>query len=196
MGLGTKITGKTEGFKKLERKTWVDNPNVKEIGVPYYSYTNEFFQLLRDFEENKDLTYLRRKFYWLFRKQTTEVVSKTKALLREAGKIDVVFAYIHFPDLLNHVWYTDKDRLKKFYVETNEFVGHLKAILKETHLLLISDHGFDFTKNDHSDFGFISSNKEMKFPKSIIELGKQVKRYQRKSYDETGGISGKIHIHT
>jgi hypothetical protein len=68
------------------------------------------------------------------------------------------------------------DRLNKYYLEINAFVGHLKGILKKTHLLIISDHGFDFTKNEHSDFGFISSNKKMMFPKSIIELGERIKK--------------------
>lgn len=175
LGIGMKMTGGVIGYGKLKRKTWVDNPNVKEIGAPYYSYTNEAFQYARDFQKNNDLAYYRRRLYWLFLKQTAEVVTKTKELLKASENVDIIFAYIHYPDQLNHVWFTDKDTLKKFYVETNEFVGHLKTILKDTHLLIISDHGFDFTKNDHSDLGFISSNKKMKFPKSIIELGEQIK---------------------
>lgn len=175
-GIGKRVTGRIEGFKKLDRKTWVDNPNVEEINVPGYSYKNETFQFLEDFRANKDLESYRRRLYWLFLKKTAEVVFKTKVLLKEGEKIDIVFAYLHYPDVFNHVWFTEKDTLKRYYFEINEFVGYLKSILKDTHLLIISDHGFDFNKNKHNDFGFISSNKKMIFPKSIIELGKQIKR--------------------
>lgn len=176
LGLEKKITGRNQGFKRLNRKTWVDKPNVEEINVPYYSFTNEGFQVLKDFGENRDLKKYRRRVYWQFLKKTSEVVSKTEDVLKEGKNIDVVFGYIHYPDGFNHIWFTDMDRLNKYYVEINEFVGHLKGILEETHLLIISDHGFDFTKNVHSNFGFISSNKKMKFPKSIIELGKRIKK--------------------
>jgi hypothetical protein len=174
LGIGKKVTGGIAGFGVLKRKTWVDNPNVREIEVPYYSYKNDVFHVVKDFHENKDLASYRRRVYWLFLKQTTEVVTKTKVFLKEGEGIDVVFAYIHFPDAFHHAWLKDMDTLKKYYLEINEFVRHLKGILKDTHLLIISDHGWDFSKDTHSDLGFISSNKKMVFPKSIIELGKHI----------------------
>lgn len=180
-GIGQKVCGRTEGFKKLGKKTWIDNPNVEEIGVPYYSYTNKTFQLMRDFEKDKDLTTYRRRLYCLFLEQTAEVISKTRTILKEGKNIDITFAYIHFPDLFHHVWFTDKDELEKYYWEINEFAGRIKSILKNMHVLIISDHGFDFTKNTHSNFGFISSNKKMTFPKTIIELGKQIEQLSEKN---------------
>ena len=67
------------------------------------------------------------------------------------------------------------NELKKYYYQVDEFVAYLKDLVIDTDFLIISDHGWDFTKNLHSDYGFISSNKEMNFPATIIELGKQIK---------------------
>jgi hypothetical protein len=36
---------------------------------------------------------------------------------------------------------------------------------------IVSDHGFDLSKGDHSDFGFVSSNRFMNFPRDIMGLG-------------------------
>lgn len=103
----------------------------------------------------------------------TEVVFKTRFVLKEGENIDVVFAYIHYPDAFSHVWFTDNDTLKRYYFEINEFVEYLKGILEDTHLLIISDHGFDLTKNIHRDFGFMNSNKKM-ILRADLGLGKQI----------------------
>jgi hypothetical protein len=172
LGFGKKVNDGLTGFPKLGRKTWVDNFDVKEIGVPYYSYTEEAFEYTRDFSKDNNLELYRERLYNLFLKKSNEVLREVES----STNFNIVFAYLHYPDLFNHAWFTKKDKLEDFYLEIDEYVGELKNVLGNTHLLIISDHGFDFTKNEHSNFGFISSNKKMIFPKSIIELGKQIKR--------------------
>jgi hypothetical protein len=172
-GIGKKISGRVKGFPKLERSTWIDNPNVKEIGVPYYSYTNEAFEYMKEFADTKDLDLHRKRLYELYLTKSRDIMREVRNL--PSGNYDVVFAYLHYPDLFNHAWFTRKDELEEFYFEIDEYVSELKSVLENTHFLIISDHGFDFTKNEHSNFGFISSNKKMIFPRSIIELGKQIK---------------------
>jgi hypothetical protein len=173
LGIGRKVTGGgLMVFPELKRETWVDNPKVKEIGVPYYSYTNEAFEYSRQFGEDKNLELYRKRLYLLFLKKSRELLSEVKAL--DSDSFEVVFAYLHFPDLFNHSWFTNKERLMKYYSEIDEYVEVFKKELGNSQLLIISDHGFDFSKNEHSDLGFISSNFSTKFPKTIIELGKQI----------------------
>lgn len=171
LGLGKKVNGGLAGFPELGRKTWVDNFDVKEIGVPYYSYTDEAFGYTRDFSEDNNLELYRERLYNLFIKKSNEVLGEVE----NSKNFNIVFAYLHYPDLFNHAWFTKKDKLEGFYFEIDEYVGKLKNVLGETHLLIISDHGFDFIKNEHSQFGFVSSNIKMTLPKSIIGLGSHVK---------------------
>jgi len=51
LGLGKKASGQIVGFPELDRETWVDLPNVKEVNSPYYSYANEVFEYAKQFGE-------------------------------------------------------------------------------------------------------------------------------------------------
>jgi hypothetical protein len=177
LGLINKTCGHIAGFPELDEETWVDLPNVKEVNSPYYSYTNESFEYAHQFDEDKDLDAYKKKILALYEKDTEKIISAVK-LEVEHPECNVLFAYLHFPDLFNHLWFQDKDELYSLYRELDEYVGSvLKLLRKDIHVIIISDHGFDFRTNDHSDLGFISSSKFMNFPKDIIELGKLMYEY-------------------
>lgn len=183
LGLGMKVTKAVTEFPKLDRKTWVDKPNVEEINVPYYSYDNRDFLLGQEFSETKDLELYRKKMEALYYEEIENILERTRKIVKKEISPDIVFAYSHFPDSFHHIWYSDKGRIKEYYFEISDFVDRIKRIIGETHILIISDHGFDFEKNAHSKFGFISSNKEMVLPESIIELGKRIRDFSEKKID-------------
>jgi hypothetical protein len=174
LGLGRKISGTLKDFPKLNKKTWVDKPNVEEIGVPYYSYTNEHFEAMKEFSEDKDLNKLRKKLDRFFQSNMFKVSSKTKEIVENNDSTDVVFAYIHFPDLYHHFWFSDLERIREHYFELSKFFVKIKNIVGDTHIFIISDHGFNLDTQEHGDFGFISSNREVELPTDIIEFGKRL----------------------
>lgn len=176
MGLGKKACGEIVSFPKLNRKTWVDLPNVKEFNSPYYSYTNEVFQYTQQFGEDTDLAAYKQSILDLYEKDSKTMLSE---VISEATNpsCDILFAYLHFPDMFNHLWFQDVDELHSYYRTMDEFVGKILASVDDAHVIIISDHGFDMTKGDHSNFGFISSNKFMNFPKDIMDLGKLMYKY-------------------
>ena len=177
LGLGKKVSGQIVGFPELDKETWVDLPNVKEVNSPYYSYTNEVFEYAEQFGEDKDLDNFRKNVSDLYERDIKKITSAVKSEI-EHPECDILFAYLHFPDMFSHAWFQDKDKLFSLHREIDDFVGTiLKMLKKDIHVIILSDHGFDFKTNDHSDLGFISSNKFINFPKDIIGLGKLMYEY-------------------
>jgi hypothetical protein len=176
LGLINKTCGHIAGFPELDEETWVDLPNVKEVNSPYYSYTNEAFEYTKQFSEDKDLDAYQQKILDLYERDAERILSAARQETAHP-ECDILFAYIHFPDLFNHLWFQDLDTLYSHYQKMDDFVNKVLDLVGDTHVIIISDHGFDRTKGDHSDFGFISSNKFMNFPQDIIELGKLMYEY-------------------
>jgi hypothetical protein len=176
MGIAKKTTGQVVGFPKLNKKTWVDLPNVKEINSPYYSYTNEIFTYSKQFSEDKDLDNFKNNILDLYERDTERIISEVKLEITDPT-CDVLFAYLHFPDMFNHLWFQDLDTLYSYYQKMDDFVKEVLDLIEDTHVIIVSDHGFDISKGHHSNFGFISSNKFMNFPKDIMELGKLMYEY-------------------
>jgi hypothetical protein len=175
-GLAKKTTGKIVGFPKLNKETWIDLPNVKEVNAPYYSYGNEAFQYTHQFSKDKNLDAYQKNVLNLYRMKTKKILSEVnKEMLHPT--VDILFAYLHFPDMFNHLWFQDVDTLYSHYQKMDSFVKQVLDLVGDIHVIIMSDHGFDFKTNDHSDFGFISSNKFMNFPKDIMGLGKLMYEY-------------------
>lgn len=176
LGIGKKVTGMITGFPELDKKSWVDLPNVAEINSPYYSYTNEFFELCRKLDRDKDLDAFQNEVLAIYEKDTQKIINEVSSEM-ESPRFDIIFAYIHFPDLFNHFWLQDLDVLYSLYRKVDDFVGKVLSIVEGVHVIIISDHGWDFNEEKHSDFGFISSSEFMNFPKDIIGLGKLMYEY-------------------
>jgi len=78
--------------------------------------------------------------------------------LKEAEDFDVVFAFLHYPDTLQHLSFTRPQKIRKLYMDLNIYVSALKRKVKAPWFLIVSDHGFDLKEGIHSKHGFYSSN--------------------------------------
>mgnify|MGYP005641178489 CR=1 FL=1 len=78
--------------------------------------------------------------------------------LEKIRDVDVVFAYMHFPDEMQHLLFTRPLKIKKFYADLDNYVSILKSRVEASLFLIISDHGFDLETKNHSMYGFYSSN--------------------------------------
>ncbi len=163
-------------FPELNTKSWVDLPNVKEFNAPYFSYDNIVMRITAEFAKTKNLEEYQKQLesaYQLKSKQALEQIKKEM----NTPECDIFFTYLHFPDGFNHAWYHDQQKTEYYHKEIDNFVSKVLEVTEGIHVIIISDHGFDFSKGVHSNFGFISSNRFMNFPKSIIEFGKLIYKY-------------------
>lgn len=176
LSIGKKALGPIDGFPELDKETWIDLPNVKEVNSPYYSYTNEFFDYSKQFNKDEDLDSFRNKVLALYEKDAENLLLEVKSEV-EHPDCDILFAYLHFPDVFSHLWFEDRDDLYAQYKKIDAFVKQVLDLVGNRHVIIISDHGFDISKGSHSDFGFISSNKFMNFPEDIIGLGESMYEY-------------------
>ena len=174
--LGSKFTAFK--FPKLKEKTFLDHTNSVEINAPFYSYDHETYHVLQNWTLEtislEGTINALRALYLERKKQILNEIEKMK-------DVDVVFAYMHFPDILQHFLFPRPARLRKLYLDLNSYVSTLKEKLEESTLfIIVSDHGFDLQTQLHSTHGFYSSNTKLDpKPNDITNFYHMIlKRYQ------------------
>lgn len=139
------------------------------------SYNDEKVAELRAF--------LGEYFYADFRerlKLLEEIYLFSIELLKEAVEMinenDLILYYSPLIDYANHMLYRPKKPkpmlyLSIFYRRINRLFESISHKLKDTAILIVSDHGYDPSKHDHSRYGFWSSNVNLKTkPKYITDF--------------------------
>jgi hypothetical protein len=167
LGLGKKIGHRK--FPKLREKTFLDLTNSKEINVPYYSYDHAVFKIYLAFYRNKlSLKETIAKLNSLYEKRKKQILDSLTFL----EQVDVLFAYLHFPDALQH-FIPSILRLKEHYIDLDSYVKLLKDLIlrKDLLFIIVSDHGFDVKVKNHSTYGFWSLNRQINFkPKNVTNF--------------------------
>ena len=156
LGLGRRIRVKAPAkFPELKEKTFLDLTNSKEINAPYYSNDHKTFEITQQFYAGKlslkEAVDEALKVYNYWKERILEEG-------RNLGDSDVVFAYMHFPDIIHHLLFIRPSRIRKFYVDLDGYVSDLKKSIEASLFLIVSDHGFDLKVKNHSNYGFYSSN--------------------------------------
>jgi len=90
----------------------------------------------------------------LYQKRKEQILLETK----KSQDADLVFAYMHFPDALQHFLFLRPDEIRKLYTDLDDFVSILKGRAEPSLFLIVSDHGFNLKTKDHSKYGFYSSS--------------------------------------
>ncbi len=146
-------------FGYLTRKTFLDITKSKKINTPYYNFDNKTFKLSALFGNNKiSLKKAVKEIKLLYE-------SRKKQIFRELDNIgdeDVVFAFMHTADMLQHCSFIRFSEIEQHYIDLDNYVPILKNRLEDSFdeviFIIVSDHGFDFDKGTHSMRGFYSSN--------------------------------------
>lgn len=146
----------TLGFPTLKDKTFLDLTNSEEINVPYYNHDNAVFEINQNFAAGSiTLKQAVEMLKDLYEKSKSHILHVTEIL----QDVDVVFAYMNYPDALQHYLFTKPSEIRKHYLDLNSYVSDLKSTVENFRLfIIVSDHGFSFETESHSKHGFYSSN--------------------------------------
>jgi len=178
LGLGRKVGGLAPSrFPRLKHKTFLDHSSFKEINVPYYSYDHRPINVTHRFTKGElSLSEAIDTLLTIYEERKKQILDETERL----RDVKVVFAYMHYPDILQHLFIRRLHKIKEHYVDLDGYVSILKR-KADSLFLIVSDHGFDLKKETHSKYGFYSSNKVLNpKPKQITDFFKIV----------TGGATG------
>lgn len=146
-------------FGCLKDETFLDITNSKEINVPFYSFDNATFDIASLFGVNKlSLNRTVEEIIFVYENRKKQILSE----IEKINNSEIVFAFIHTIDMLQHLLYNHISEIKKNYIDLDNYVSILKRKLENNYenviFIFVSDHGFDFQKGTHSMKGFYSSN--------------------------------------
>lgn len=172
LGLGKKTRVKLMRFKKpsdfpkLEGETFLDIIDSATINAPFYDFENVCWEVSNEFGKGKISL---EELIEAIQKRYQDIRDK---ILVEAPGLDkeIVFAYMLFPDYLQHLFYNNSQEIQSLYMDLDRFVKELKKKI-DGDLLIVSDHGFDFETETHSLKGFYSMNRKINFePRKITDF--------------------------
>lgn len=152
----------------LEKTFFSKFKNFKAIDVPGFCFDTEQHKRerrgMKDFFDKKigleDYDKIAFKHYRKIKE------GYFKAL---EGDYDIVMGYFGLADVIGHLSFGVKPKMRMIYEELNEIVKKTKEVIREN-LLIFSDHGMQAIGRfgDHSNYGFWSTNENfgIKNPKS------------------------------
>ena len=152
--------------EKLGYRVW-----IKE----FPSYNDEKVAELRAFLREYFYTDLKERLkllegIYLF---SIELLKESMEMVNEN---DLVLYYSPLIDYANHMLYRPKKPkpmlyLSIFYRRMDRLIESISHKLKDTAILIVSDHGYDPSKHEHSRYGFWSSNVNLEMkPKCITDF--------------------------
>lgn len=151
-------------FPKLNKTTFVDREDATEINAPYYSYEGTVSIVEKvgrgEFSIDEAISELMN----LYKKRKKRILRELK---EKIPNYNIIFAFLHFPDVIQHFTFTRSHIIKNMYADLDYFVLQLKHFLRDSDtFIIVADHGFDMRKGIHSNYGFYSSNIGLK-PKPL-----------------------------
>lgn len=168
-GLGRRVRGASR-FPELNQKTFLDLTNSLEINAPYYSFDHKTMEIMHRFTiTTRSAEQIRAELYSLFKKRKKQIITSVR---RQLQNVDLIFAYIHILDDIQHFFFTRAEEIEKFYGKLDNYVSFLKTFLPASTLfIIVSDHGFNLRTGTHSNHAFYSSNKPITpKPKRITDF--------------------------
>lgn len=147
------------GILPLKVHTFLDVTNSTEINAPYYSFDKTVVGITHRFGVGKlSLEQAVSELKALYVKRKAQILNATEKLYT----YDLAFAYMHFPDILQHFLSKRPHEIKRHYLDLDKYVATLKTRLGAgTLFIIVSDHGFNLDTEMHSNHGFYSSSAEL-----------------------------------
>lgn len=143
-------------FPEFTDVSFVEQTGCYVVNVPYFNYDHYLFGLGARFRDGEvslfEAVNLGLKHY-----------EDLKRLILD--NVDgFTFAYVPFPDFIQHYCFNAHHKILWHYLDLQSFVSDLKEKV-DGKFLIVSDHGFCFESNTHSCHGFYSANFPLKVQK-------------------------------
>lgn len=175
LGLHKKIIKPAE-FPELKEKTLLDTvPQSIALNFPFINYNSTILTKLVSYYKGRisldEAIDVSRETFSI---EIASLLGAIEVALKDKPRL--LMAYIHFPDIVHHLAYMREDVMKTHYAALDCFAAEVKKRLdKDATFFVVSDHGFDFSKGEHSMYGFLSCNDKTDLPSSIIELHHKIR---------------------
>ncbi len=166
-GIGQRVKRLVEPrthYPYLDYDTFLNHIDAYVYNFPYVNYDNLVFDILHNFNRGVPLDRTVELLYKLYRLRKEVILRLTKRNEK------LVLAYMHFPDVIQHLLFRRKGKIYRLYYDINRFILKLSENINGK-FLIISDHGFDFKRGIHSGYGFYSINDDVKF-RHILDVRK------------------------
>lgn len=155
----TKADKLVKAFPELYDSSFVELTSCSLLNVPYFNFNNFLFTLHSKFSSNKlnmfEVINLGLSYYEDL---------KHKILDKDLKSSPFTFAYVPFPDFIQHYCFSTLHKVLWHYLDLQQFVYELKEKF-EGKFLIVSDHGFSLESMSHSCHGFYSANFPLKVSK-------------------------------
>jgi hypothetical protein len=169
------------GFPELNERTFLDMTDSIAINAPFHNYDHKEFEILTMLGTEKvSLSECIDEMRLLYMERKADIL--IKPYKPAYAKAKLIFAYMIFPDALQHLLFFRPEEIEMLYRDLDIFVSEVKK-QKYDFFLIVSDHGFELKTGNHSLHGFYSSNRPLDpqprritdfYPK-ILEWGKKRK---------------------
>ena len=165
--------------KKLLRRTFIYEAMNKGLRVQLIEFppiNDDIYSLIRnmlyfyiDTPPNERQIFL--DYVWKTTELTLDILS------RRLNEYDLILWYTPYIDIASHMFYKPKNLayMTRLYTAYKRLGDRIKWLISEirdsTIILIISDHGYDPIRQDHSSYGYWSFNIEVAIkPHSILDF--------------------------
>jgi len=132
-----------------ERMTAYNFPFINNDGIS--------FDIVHKLQDGSPVEEVVDELWGLYGRRKSEIWD-----LEFGDDVDLILAFMHFPDILQHIIWEELREVHRLYEDLDVFVSALGEKHEEELFIVVSDHGFDFEKGVHSSYGFYSSNRPIK----------------------------------
>ena len=172
--------------RKLLRRTFVYeaiNKGLRALLVEFPPINDNIYSLIRNtlyfyigVPPNERQVFL--DYVWRITESTLDI------LLKNFDNYDVILWYTPIIDIASHMFYRPKNlaymiRLYTIYKKLGKRIERITSKLYDGAIIVIvSDHGYNPAKQDHSHFGYWSINaKIMRKPRTVLDFSPLIKNF-------------------
>ncbi len=172
--------------RKLLRRTFIYeaiNKGLRVLLIEFPPINDNIYSLIRNTlyfyigaHPNERQVFL--DYVWRITESTLDI------LLKNLDNYDIILWYTPIIDIASHMFYRPKNlaymiRLYTIYKKLGKRIERIiSKIYDEAIIMIVSDHGYNSAKQDHSHFGYWSINAKItRKPRTVLDFSPSIKNF-------------------